>query len=68
LDYTVACSHIACPLNYDCERFKNFLDSEYSFCEEFAHNGNLTCDSYLNNHTSAEDKIKIVPIHRTSLF
>ncbi len=39
-----ACSNCACPLNYDCDRFKQFFDGRYSFVEEYKHNDDYSCD------------------------
>ena len=39
-----ACSNCTCPLNYDCEKFKLFFEGNYSFVEEYMHNGNYSCD------------------------
>lgn len=44
-----ACSNCACPLNYDCDRFKKFYEGKYSFVEEYMHNKNYSCDHKQEN-------------------
>ena len=65
---TSACSNISCPINYDCQRFKNFLESKYSFCEEFAHNGNLTCDLHTNEDINTQTDTQPVKAYHPALF
>jgi len=50
-----ACSNCACPLNYDCNRFKQFYEGKYSFVEEYKYNNNYSCDYKKENeqHTTA---------------